>query len=231
MFGADSTGITIKSKPTFFIFTVMISGIAVFFLYVVLMGIRQKRVDNIEEYVGGIIALPPLIVAVCLAIMKIKFPPNVELMDIINGRMRTEAYSQLERFYFSDKDEAVRVLASVTNPKEIFTGVGSNVFVESGEGDFRIDKTFEVRELQRAGFLFGVDYNGKPIVLNSQGVSRKLKFPDTFDDNNIREESTVGTKYYPISENDDTEDDNISSDEEEPLTRQDVIHILSLIHI
>jgi len=225
MFGADSTGITIKSKPTFFIFTVMLSGVVVFVLYVVLMGIRQRRVDNIEEYVSGIIALPPLIVAVCLAIMKIKFPPNVELMDIINGRMRTESYSQLERFYFSDKDEAVRVLASVTNPKEIFTGVGSNVFVECGEGDFRVDQTFQVRELQLAGFIFGVDYNGKPIVLNCQGVSRKLKFPDTFDEENIREEPTVGTMYYPSSGSYDTEDDDISSDEEEALTGKDVIQI------
>ncbi len=210
---ATSEGITIKSKPTGFVIFVFLAGFLVFLAYCVLMGIRQRTADNYEEYIGGMISLPPLLVGICIFVIKLRFP-KWELLDIINGRMYTETFSDLSSALRAGKIEATRVIASVENPKEVFACKGANPFVSSGAGDFKIDEKFNVRELQEAGFLFGVDYYAYPVVINCQGVVRKIKFPEIYSEDHVKQ-GKGGTTYYQGHEGIATEED--TSDDEESM--------------
>lgn len=209
---ATNEGITVKSKPTGFVIFVFLFGLSIFLTYCVIMGIRQKQSDNYEEYIGGMISLPPLLVGICIFIIKLRFP-KWEILDIINGRMYTETFTDLTSALRSGKIEATRIIASVDNPKEVFACKGANPFVSTGTGDFKINEKFNVRELQEAGFIFGLDYYANPVVINCLGVVRQIKFPDTFHEDFVRE-GKYGTTYFHHNEGVITSDDDASDDEE-----------------
>lgn len=66
--------------------------------------------------------------------------------------------------------------ATIPYPKETFSYSTSCPFTETGRGEFEIDEEIEIKHLDEAGFVFGVNFHGDPIVCDAKGKIRKLLF-------------------------------------------------------
>jgi len=78
--------------------------------------------------------------------------------------------------YTQDKIDAIKLCATIPNPEKIFSYDNSCAFTFAGYGEFEVDKEIEMKHLDEATYIFGVNYYGDPIVCDAKGYIRKIHF-------------------------------------------------------
>ncbi len=102
--------------------------------------------------------------------------------DIRQGRMPTQSLTEFRKSICLNRTEkkarAIKLLTRIQNPKEVFARDFSCAFVEAGNGEFEIDDDITIEDLRKAGYKFGVNYYGQPVVADTRAQVRSVKFEE-----------------------------------------------------
>ncbi len=94
--------------------------------------------------------------------------------DILQSRREVENLKELSSNLQGKKTEAIELLASLKGFKNIVSSRNSCAFEEGGEGCFEINQDIFVRELEKIGYVFGVDNYGTMVVGDLKGRIRRI---------------------------------------------------------
>lgn len=198
---ASANFITVGTKvPNLFLFIILL-GAGLISMYAIIYGRRVRRMEEEEDmwldYISGLIALISITVGVTFLTFKCIFK-NWDLSDMIHSHRNTTSLSEMIQVLEGGKTEAVAVCSRIENANIVFSKWRSNSFVyDGGEGNFQIDTNVTVRELQLAGYIFGVDFQGNSIVSDCHGIIRQLHFFVNKDEflKKERNEVFIGKKH------------------------------------
>ncbi len=113
---------------------------------------------------------------------KIRKSIKLFAQDMLKGRIRTRSITEICASISSNKMEkkarAIKLLAGIPNPIDVFSWNHSCAFVDGGRGEFEIDDDITIEDLRKAGYKFGVNYYGQPIVADTRAQVRCVEFPD-----------------------------------------------------
>ena len=102
--------------------------------------------------------------------------------EMLRGCKPTESLTEICKSIRPNRNEkkakAIKLLASIPNPKNVFSWNYSCAFVDEGCGEFEIDEDITIEDLRNAGYRFGVNYYGQPIVADTRAQVRCVEFPN-----------------------------------------------------
>lgn len=118
-----------------------------------------------------------------------------------NNMLFTNLFKHFSKMHALDsKRRAISLCASIPLPQTIFSYYNSCAFTVQGQGEFEVDVTIDVDDLSAAGYYFGVNYYGHPVVEDAKGDIRKIYF-DTFMVEDCMPKSITVRGYHPLQTN------------------------------
>lgn len=190
--GATSRGITVKTNfpPTVIIVTIISVVWLLWYIITIFTGRQFKTSYDVAQTLGTFLEVISGEIAVALLLIKCLFLRKWEISDMLRSRRRARSLQELRVAIGGRMESAIELLASIPNPKEVFSRHKSCAFVDGGQGEFEIDEKITTEDLRKAGYKFGVNYYGEPIVADTRAQIRKVKFPDVVEENDT-EEATI----------------------------------------
>ena len=183
--GATSRSITIKTSFPWAAFLV-VTGICFILFTVNEAFIAEGNASKvIRTILGKLAQAAPSLIAIAVFLLKFIIPGD---WDILRDRIHTQSLRELKESISSKgagkKTRAIKLLASIPNPGYVFSGKNSCAFVHGGSGWFEIDEAITTDDLRNAGYKFGVNYYGQPIVADVKTQVRCVEFPND-EKNNV----------------------------------------------
>lgn len=195
---ANSKEITVKAKIPYLVWILAFMHLTLILSYGIPLGIRQRYIAEKlwEEYWSGLITIVTASSGISFLVF---FFRGWDLSDMFHRRRTARCMSELEKA--QARADVIKIFAQIRNPGEVFSSRNSSAFTSDARGEFQIDYKITVRHLQEAGFIFGVDYYGHPIVSDSLGRIREIEFEPlaevmTILETTIKQEKeTIEAKY------------------------------------
>ena len=181
--GATSRGIIIKKQFPSVVRIVFVIGIISFNVYAgfIIAGTNLKSRVQVFRMLGTFVEVLSSGISIALLLLKVRLLSKWELNDMLRDRIRTrsltELYAAISPNRMEKKARAIKLLATIPNPKDVFSWHHSCAFVDGGCGEFEIDADIMIEDLRDAGYKFGVNYYGQPIVADTRAQVRSVEFP------------------------------------------------------
>lgn len=232
--GSTGKGIVVKVKRSplrlFWIWTLVVLSLFGFPYMYWTGGYDGEDWTGVFRAIGSIIELWGAIIALGFLAMKSCFA-EWTILDMFKSRKRCESLEELiqvmkytEKRSFIDaimnpfhrfskkykekyKIKAIRLCAMLPIPENIFSYYNSCAFAVDGQGEFEVDVSIDIKNLTDAGYCFGVNYYGDPIVKDAKGDIRKVHFEEICKEStismecNCKHESVIIGAYHPLQPN------------------------------
>lgn len=170
LLGATKHGITVRTTRPRDMMLILATLLLITISYFCLR-ISKAPVEDVLSTATTFLSVSLLLSALY---MKVKYR-KWELVEALRRERTAKKLSELEAVLES-RDRAIQIVASIEYPETVMSSWKSCAFTNfrtrADQGEFEIDIDLTVEDLERAGFLFGFEYNGNFVMADLQGKLR-----------------------------------------------------------